>query len=146
MRLAPSSSTMSSTNDIVSPNLPSFIRPLPTSLDQVDLRCLYERNAFSLPSDAFRDVCLARYLEFTHPLLPLLDIAQVLSMLDNETNGESSMSLLLFQAVMCSGVTFVENDIIRREGFDCKRSARHAFFNRAKVGLTSCSLFNILYF
>lgn len=128
---------MNPTNDIVSPNLPSFIKPLPTSLDQVDLRYLYERNAFSLPTDAFRDVCLARYLEFTHPLMPLLDKAQVLSILDNENNGENPMSLLLFQAVMCSGVTFVENEIIRREGFDCKRSARHAFFNQAKVRLTS---------
>ncbi|KAJ5803690.1 uncharacterized protein N7503_006140 [Penicillium pulvis] len=124
---------MNPTDDIVCPNLPSFIRPLPTSLDQADLRYLYEKNAFSLPTDTFRDVCLARYLEFTHPLLPLLDKAQVLSILANENNGKRPISLLLLQAVMCSGVTFVENEIIRQEGFDCKQSARRAFFNQAKV-------------
>ncbi|CAL5866838.1 uncharacterized protein PFLUO_LOCUS1049 [Penicillium psychrofluorescens] len=43
------------------------------------------------------------------------------------------MALLLFHAVMCAGVTFVENEIIKREGFDSKQSARRAFFNRAKI-------------
>ncbi|KAJ5819274.1 hypothetical protein N7474_004865 [Penicillium riverlandense] len=131
-RLAPSHSTIDLLKDIACPNLPSFIIPLPASLDQADLRYLFEKNAFSLPTGTFRDVCLARYLEFTHPLLPLLDKAQVVSILDNETRGKRPMALLLFHAVMCAGVTFVENEIIKREGFDSKQSARRAFFNRAK--------------
>lgn len=138
-RLALSHSTTTCLHHIVCPSLPAFIRPLPAHLDQADLRYLYEKDAFSLPTDAFRNVCLSRYLEFTHPLLPLLDKAQVLSTLDNENHGKRPMALLLFNAVMCSGVTFVENEIIKREGFDSKHSARRAFFNRAKVRL--CLLF-----
>lgn len=131
--LAPSRSTTNCLPDAVCSSLPAFIKPLSARLDQADLRYLYEKGAFSLPTDAFRNVCLARYLEFTHPLLPLLDKAQVLSILDNENNGKSPMALLLFHAVMCSGVTFMENDIIKLEGFASKHSARLAYFNRAKV-------------
>lgn len=134
-RLAPSCSTIDPLKDIVCPSLPSFILPLPASLDQADLRYLYDKNAFSLPTGTFRNVCLARYLEFTHPLLPLLDKAQVVSILDNENWGKRPMALLLFHAVMCAGVTFVENEMIKREGFDSKQSARRAFFDRAKVRL-----------
>lgn len=98
------------------------------------MRYLYEKNAFLLPTDAFRSVCFARYLEFTHPLLPLLDKAQVVSFLDSESvANKRPMALLLFHAVMCAGVTFVDDEIIKREGFESKQSARRAFFNRAKV-------------
>lgn len=141
-RLAPSRSTIDPLKDIAYPSLPSFIIPLPASLDQADLRYLYEKNAFSLPSCTFRNVCLARYLEFTHPLLPLLDKAQIVSTLDG-SRCKRPMALLLFHAVMCAGVTFVENEIIKREGFDSKQSARRAFFNRAKVRLSSCFFLNI---
>ncbi|KAI1612067.1 transcriptional regulatory protein [Exophiala viscosa] len=117
--------------DIIYPSLPNFIAPLPESLDEADLIYLRSKKALSLPSDEFRNVCVARYIEFGHPLLPLLDKRQLVLLPHNETSDQ--FSLLLYQAVMCTGVTFVENELITREGFPSKQAARRAFFYRAKV-------------
>ncbi|OQU96208.1 Fungal Zn2-Cys6 binuclear cluster domain-containing protein [Cladophialophora immunda] len=123
----------SSLEAAITPALPAFIKPLPDTLDSADLQYLHAKGALSLPSTQFLDVCIARYLEFTHPLLPLLEKRQLLSILAREEGNVDQISLLLFQAVMCSGVTFVEDQWIAREGFDSRQAARRAFFGRAKV-------------
>jgi hypothetical protein len=121
-------------DNAIPPSLPAFIKALPDTLDPTDLQYLQAKNAFSLPSREFHDVCVARYLEFAHPLLPLLDQRQLLSTLRNEDGNGEQISLLLFHAVMLSGVTFVEDEWILGEGFSSRQAARRAFFDRAKVG------------
>ncbi|KIW73640.1 hypothetical protein PV04_01739 [Phialophora macrospora] len=122
----------------IRPSLPAFIKALPDTLDATDLQYLQAKNAFSLPSREFHDVCVARYLEFAHPLLPLLDKRQLLSTLRNEEGNGEQISLLLFHAVMLSGVTFVEDEWIHSEGFSSRQAARRAFFDRAKA-LFNCN-------
>lgn len=135
-QVAPAVPSVPTTSDgAVHPSLPAFIIPLPDTLDHADLIYLRSKEALSLPSDEFRDVCVARYLEFTHPLLPLLNKRQLISitLTPDEASAPEQLSLLLFHAVMCSAVTFVEDHWITREGFSSKQAARRAFFNWAKV-------------
>ncbi|KAK6369412.1 hypothetical protein LTS17_009755 [Exophiala oligosperma] len=113
--------------------LPAFIKALDDGLDSTDLDYLRAKKALSLPSKEFRDVCVARYLEFAHPLLPLLDKRQLLSTLREDEVGGDQISLTLFNAVMLSGVTFVEDEWIVRAGFESRQAARKTFFSRAKV-------------
>lgn len=115
-------------------SLPAFIKALQGSLDSTDLDYLRAKNALSLPSREFRDVCVARYLEFAHPMLPLLDKRQLLLTLNEEEVNRDQISLTLFNAVMLSGVAFVEDEWIFREGFASRQAARKTFFNRGKVG------------
>lgn len=120
------------------PPLPTFIKPLPEELDQADLRYLHEKGALTLPTASFRQITLARYLEFAHPLLPMLDRNQIISTIMGHDDSAGRVtgqpiSLLLLQAILCSGVTFVESDSIVDEGFESKQAARRAFFHRAKV-------------
>ncbi|EHY60786.1 Cutinase transcription factor 1 beta [Exophiala dermatitidis] len=125
-------------------SLPCFIKPLPEDLDDADIRYLHDKNAFELPSQPFIRDCLVGHLEFAHPLLPLLDKSQILSIINGPLGGDGiddretgqyaqPLSFLLFHAVLCSGVAFVETERIVAEGFESKQAARRAFFNRAKV-------------
>ncbi|EXJ76917.1 hypothetical protein A1O3_10074 [Capronia epimyces CBS 606.96] len=125
---------------IAPPSLPTFIKPLPEDLDQADLRYLHEKGAVTLPTVSFRDTCLARYLEFSYPLLPLLEKDQIVSIIMSRDHPTSQpISLLLFQAVLCSGVAFVETQSVINEGFASKQEARGAFFHRAKI-LFNCNV------
>lgn len=120
-------------DNITIPPLPAFITPLPETLDSTDLLFLSQKGALSLPHAEFRDICLSRYLEFVHPLLPLLDSRDFLTILQRGTGEGTTISLLLFNAVMCAGLAFVEKVHIVLAGYSSKKSARMAFFKKAKV-------------
>jgi hypothetical protein len=115
------------------PCLPPYITPLPTRLDKTVLQFLSSSGALSVPSAEFRHICASRYLELQHPLFPLLDPHNLLTITQRGNDKCGTISLLLFNAVMCAALAFVENDHVIRAGYPSKRAARMSFFIRAKV-------------
>ncbi|OBT71153.1 hypothetical protein VF21_09729 [Pseudogymnoascus sp. 05NY08] len=114
------------------PCLPPYITPLPTRLDKTVLQFLSSNGALSVPSAEFRHICASRYLELQHPLFPLLDLHNLLAITQRGNDKSGTISLLLFNAVMCAALAFVENDHVIRAGYPSKRAARMSFFIRAK--------------
>lgn len=125
------------------PCLPPYISPLPTRLDKTVLQFLSSNGAFSVPSAEFRHICASRYLELQHPLFPLLDLHNLLTITQRGNDKCGTISLLLFNAVMCAALAFVENDHVIRAGYPSKRAARMSFFIRAKVCVPTLLMSNI---
>jgi hypothetical protein len=119
-----------------SPNLPPYLTPLPRSLDSETMHFLATKDTFSLPSTEFRDICLSRYIEFVHPLLPVLNLNNFLMTIERGTGEGGTISLSLFHAVLCSALSFVEEDVCTKAGYSSKREARQAFLDKTKVYIT----------
>ena len=80
-----------------------------------------------------RDELLRAYICYVHPLLPLLDLEDFLKAIDGG-DGSNTISLILFQAVMFAGASFVDMSHLESEGFQYRKQARKAFFTRVRVG------------
>jgi hypothetical protein len=117
---------------VFQPNLPSFFKPLPTTLLPEDLDFLQRKGVFDIPSADCRKEVLRSYFLFVYPLLPLLDVEAFLNPMF-ESNSEDKISLLLFYAVMCAGAGHVDMQVLKASGFDSRKAARNAFFERARV-------------
>lgn len=113
-------------------NLPHFIKPLPSHLTTEDMQYLRHKGIFELPNIQSRTEILRSYVQFVHPLLPLLDLETFLGPLV-EASQPAKVSLLLFYAVMCSGAAHVHMDALYALGYNSRKSARRAFFDRARV-------------
>ena len=126
--------------------LPRAFAPFPRNLDAVSLTYLDHRDALTLPSEAFQITVLKAYIEFVHPIMPILDLEEFLyvvkygpsSFQDGPDDGLQSVerewiSLLLFQAVMCAGIAFISTKILSEEGYLTHKQAQTAFFSRARV-------------
>ena len=126
--------------------LPRAFAPFPRNLDAVSLSYLDHRDALTLPSEAFQIAILKAYIEFVHPMMPILDLEEFLyvvkygpsSFQDGPGDGLQSterewISLLLFQAVMCAGIAFIRTKILSEEGYLTRKQAQTAFFSRARV-------------
>jgi len=112
--------------------LPPFIKPLPSHLTAEDVEYLRYKGVFEIPEAQPRSEILGSYVQFVHPLLPLLDLEEFLGpMVGNSQSG--GLSLLLFYAIMCSGAAHVHVDSLQALGYDARKSARRAFFERARV-------------
>ncbi|EXJ68293.1 uncharacterized protein A1O5_08908 [Cladophialophora psammophila CBS 110553] len=112
--------------------LPDFIRPLSPDLSPEDMAYLKHKGVFDIPNAHCRNELLRSYFLFGYPLLPLLDVETFLGpMLENDPKDK--VSLLLFYAVMCSGAAHVDMQVLRKLGFNSRKLARSAFFERARL-------------
>ncbi|KIX08513.1 uncharacterized protein Z518_03169 [Rhinocladiella mackenziei CBS 650.93] len=112
--------------------LPCFIKPLPSHLTCEDTDYLSYKRVFEIPEARYRNEILRSYFQFVYPLLPLLDVGGFLGpMLQNDPQDQ--VSLLLFQAVMCSGAAHVDIQILHALGYGTRKAARRAFFERARL-------------
>lgn len=134
--LTVSSTLLSSPSSVVlpipDPQLPPYITPFRGALEPEVLYLLYRRGAVSLPQRDFRENLLRAYVCYVHPFLPLLDLEGFISAIENE-DGSRTVSLILFQAVMFAGSTFVDVNVLEKEGFKSHKDARETFFNKVRV-------------
>jgi hypothetical protein len=115
--------------------LPDYLKPLPQRMTSVDIDYLFAKGALSLPEISTRNALLRSYLEYVHPYMPLIEVHELLQIID-EGNGQSGrISLLLFQAIMFAGTAFVDMDYLRAVGYTSRKSARKAFFQKARVSI-----------
>lgn len=114
------------------PQLPAYIRALPSRFEDEDVRYLSQKGALITPSDPLRNELLQRYFEFMHPFMPILDWTNFVDAIDSN-GGAQPVSLLLFQAVMFTGVAFCDLRFLEAAGYRSRREARRAFYNRARL-------------
>lgn len=114
-------------------NLPDYLKPLPQQMTDIDIDYLLTTGALSVPDDSTRNALLQSYLEYVHPYMPLIELHEFLQIIDNGTGQYGRISLLLFQAVMFAGTAFVNMSYLRTAGYQTRKAARKAFFQKAKV-------------
>ncbi|KAF8855742.1 hypothetical protein BDZ45DRAFT_727931 [Acephala macrosclerotiorum] len=113
--------------------LPDYLKPLPQRMTSVDIDYLFAKGALSLPDVAVRNALLRSYLEYVHPYMPLIEIHDLLQIIDDGTGESGRISLLLFQAIMFAGTAFVDMEFLRAAGYSNRKTARKAFFQKARV-------------
>lgn len=64
--------------------------------------------------------------------MPLLDLDDFLHTVERN-DGSNTVSLLLFQAAMFAGTAFIDIRFLLSHGYGSRKSARKAFFQRARV-------------
>jgi hypothetical protein len=114
--------------------LPSYISPGPSHLDEHELEFLARKDCFTIPDDPLRDELIRIYVFVIYPFMPAVDLVDFLEPITGSSEaGSGPVSLLLFQAVMFSGIIYVDTQLLQSCGYESKRAARKAFFNRVKL-------------
>ncbi|KAL2366301.1 hypothetical protein RJZ56_000758 [Blastomyces dermatitidis] len=112
--------------------LPNFIRPLPAKFQSDDIAYLEAKGALTIPSEGLRNELMKSYLQFVHPYMPLLELDDFLRTIARN-DGSRRMSLLLFQATMFAGTAFISMKHLVEAGYESRKDARKAFFQRARL-------------
>jgi hypothetical protein len=97
-----------------------------------DIEYLERKGALTVPDTRLRNELLRSYVQYVHPYMPLLDLKDFLDPIQKD-DGNSPVSLLLFQAVMFSATAFIDMRFLHAQGFDSRKVARKAFFQKARV-------------
>jgi hypothetical protein len=112
--------------------LPSYIRCLPPRIMAEDVEYLQRKGALTVPDARLRNELLRSYVQYVHPYMPLLDLKDFLHPIE-KNDGNSPVSLLLFQAVMFAATAYIDMRFLHAQGFDNRKAARKVFFQRARV-------------
>lgn len=119
--------------------LPPFLRPLPQKLQSEDVDYLEAKGALVIPDVELRTELIKAYIHYVHWYMPVVELEDFLSCI-TRADPQSPVSLLLFQAVMFAGTAFVSLQSLLAAGYESRKVARKAFFQRCRVG-SSYSLF-----
>lgn len=112
--------------------LPSFILPIESAKCAQHWFFLHCQGAFDVLHEELRNAIITSYVHFIHPQLPVLDIHELLQAL--ATNGrDCKVSLLLLQAILLSGCTFVEMEYVTQAGFESRMSLRRQLADRVRL-------------
>lgn len=114
-------------------DLPLFIKPLPSKIGPDEVAYLEKKGALTLPKSTLRSEMLRAYVEFVHPYMPLLDLYDFLTVIDQPDGSLGKISLILFQAVMFAGSAFVDMQYLRAAGYTTRKEARKDFFQKTRV-------------
>lgn len=97
---------------------------------------LLSNGALSLPSLPLQNALLQAFAECVLPTMPIIEWQTFLNAVNHQESGHSSVSLLLFHAVMFSATTFVGTEHLFKAGFSNRREAQDAFFQKVQVSLS----------
>lgn len=120
--------------------LPHYIRELPRRLRSGDVNYLRAKGALKIPADELRNELLKCYFHCVHSHMPVLDIDDILHAIALN-DGVHRVGLLLFQAVMFAGASFISEEHLHNAGFPNRRDAQKCFFNKSVV----CALASLQY-
>lgn len=112
--------------------LPDWIKPLPERFGNDDIVYLQNKGALTIPEEQLRDELLRAYAKFNHPFIPLIDLHQFVRTV-SQYDGSQPVSLLLFQAIMFTGIATVDMASLNAAGYNSRREARRAFYNRTRL-------------
>ncbi|ELR02370.1 hypothetical protein VC83_07759 [Pseudogymnoascus destructans] len=113
--------------------LPAYIKPLNARISIEDVGHLWKKGALTLPDVPFRDALLSAYVEYVHPYMPLIELRDFLNIVDEGTGDSGRISLLLFQAVMFTGVAFVDMAYLTAAGYATRKGARKALYLKSRA-------------
>jgi hypothetical protein len=91
------------------------------------------KGALTLPPIGLQNALLQAYAEYVHPYMPLMDLHDFLSIINRRDGLNGQTSLFLYQAVMFSATAFVDVAHLREAGFQSRKAARKAFFQKTRV-------------
>ncbi|KAK9487707.1 fungal-specific transcription factor domain-containing protein [Lipomyces starkeyi] len=101
----------------------------PKHLTQSKIAFLHSEKSFTKPQAQVLDQLVATYFQVVHPVLPIIDRAQFMTLYHSE-----KVPWLLLHAVCFAASTHCSLDILCRDGVFCtRRDARTSFYNRAKA-------------
>lgn len=128
---------MSSDHRPVSPPVPSrqlppYLKPLPARIGNDEVIYLSKKGALTVPPVPLRDALLQSFIEYIHPFMPIIDIHDLVESIDR-TDGANQTSLLVFQAIMFSGVASVDIKRLQAAGYTNRREARREFFQKTRA-------------
>lgn len=112
--------------------LPAYVRPLPPFLDADDVVYLDRKGVLSLVGRESLRKLLKSFAEFVYPFMPILDLQTFLEPLINE-GASGKISLMLLHAVIYAAAAFVDEEILKKEGYGTRREARRLLFDKVKV-------------
>lgn len=112
--------------------LPAFIKPLPNTLDAQDVEYLRNKGAFELPSQDLLAEVLQAYMLGIHVFMPILSMRGILEAVA-KNDGQQSISLLLFQAIIFAGMAHISDDCVQRLGYGSPKEARKDYFTRVRL-------------
>lgn len=109
------------------------MRPLPSKIAPDDVQYLALKGALTLPNITLQNALLQCYIEYVYPYMPLIDLHNFLSIVDRRDGVNGQTSLLLYQSIMFSATAFVDMKHLREAGFQSRKAARKAFFQKTRV-------------
>ena len=115
------------------PSLPGFVKPFPDRIGPEEMQYLQTKGALTIPDRELRVALLQAYVDFVYPYMPTIDLNDFLSMIDSEDGTHGKVSLLVFQAIMFAGSSFVEFSYLKRIGFERRKDARKSFYRKARL-------------
>ncbi|KIY04065.1 uncharacterized protein Z520_00757 [Fonsecaea multimorphosa CBS 102226] len=110
--------------------LPHYLRPIPQHISNEDLAYLKRKGAFDIPATIQRNELLRCYIQYVHPLLPIIDLRDFLRSIDRNDPSDT-ISLMLLQAVMFAGTTFIDMNYVT--GHEDRRAYQKAYFQKVKM-------------
>ncbi|KAM5368970.1 hypothetical protein ACJZ2D_009279 [Fusarium nematophilum] len=118
------------------PQFPSFIRPIHETLSTAAINYLTCEGAFWLPEGQLRQALVDACFEFVAPFMPSLDRSEILGHTDVSLDSapcQKSIGILLFQAILFAGSSFVDVVLLESADLPSRREARRAFYRRARL-------------
>ncbi|KAM3562207.1 hypothetical protein ARSEF4850_002853 [Beauveria asiatica] len=115
------------------PQLPPFLRPLPSKITPEDVSYLQMKGALTLPAIPLQNALLQAYVEYIHPFMPLMDLHPFLSIVNSRNGFNGQMSLLLYHAVLFAATASVDMKQLREAGYTSRKAARKAFFQKTRL-------------
>lgn len=116
-----------------SSKLPSYLRPPSPDMDPEDVEYLSKKGAFTIPAPDLRDACLRSYFQYVQPCFPVLDMKRVQASINQSGPNPEKLSLLLFQAMIFVGSSWVDVRLLRKLGFLTRHAARKALHRKVRL-------------
>ncbi|KAJ4366100.1 hypothetical protein N0V83_007735 [Neocucurbitaria cava] len=118
---------------IVNGLLPGYVKPIPKCWTQDDVDHIAKKQGFAIPEPEVRNALLRSYVEWVHPLCPVLDLQVFLSAVAQPNGSGGRISLLVLYAVLLAGAAHVDESHLIAAGYKSRLAARKDFFVRAKL-------------
>jgi hypothetical protein len=115
--------------------LPAYVSALPSSWTEDDVRYISAKQVLTVPEPELRSALLQSYIEWVHPLCPVLDLEEFLTAIARQDGSGGRISLLVLHAVLLAGAAFVDERCLVAAGYGSRLVARKAFFLRARCEL-----------
>ncbi|RFU34800.1 hypothetical protein B7463_g1529, partial [Scytalidium lignicola] len=115
------------------PLLPAYIKPLQGQVATEDIEYLHQRGALTIPDPELRNALLQGFTEYVYPYMPMLDLKDFVDIINQGDGNNGLVSLLLFQAVMFAGSAFIDMKHFSNAGYDIRRVARAALFQKVRL-------------
>lgn len=114
-------------------NIPNYIKPFPPSLELEDIQYLEKKGVLTLPDADLRDACLRCYFQHVHPMYPIVDPGEIVSLLKETDARNGQLSLLLLYALIFVGGTWIDVRLVRKLGFLSRRAFRKSIHKKMRL-------------